>query len=136
MGDQMDVKKLIGKTLKPARPIRHGVSVMGKYFCFNWNLRNPEMVGSITFITLSGFGGCQENEKFCFFFKSQLFVCASAGRITYSREFLLELSYLSISRKRPLHLPDHPIILDRPNTPLYTYLMQNWCAPVVTQNSQ
>uniref|UniRef100_A0A8C5WAC3 Uncharacterized protein n=1 Tax=Leptobrachium leishanense TaxID=445787 RepID=A0A8C5WAC3_9ANUR len=125
----MDVKKLIGKTLKPARPIRHGVSVMGKYFCFNWNLGNILCIRS---------GVRYQNVRILYAFSAHFkeLVPLWTSRITYSREFLLELSYLSISRKRPLHLPDHPIILDRPNTPLYTYLMQNWCAPVVTQNSQ
>ncbi|XP_075439027.1 uncharacterized protein C8orf88 homolog isoform X2 [Ascaphus truei] len=36
------------------------------------------------------------------------------GRITYSRDFLIQLSSLTISRKKPEYLPDHPIVLERP----------------------
>ncbi|POI25245.1 hypothetical protein CIB84_011004, partial [Bambusicola thoracicus] len=35
-------------------------------------------------------------------------------RIKYSRDFLLELSSVSLSQKRPEFLPDHPIVLEKP----------------------
>ncbi|XP_078541717.1 uncharacterized protein C8orf88 homolog isoform X2 [Lissotriton helveticus] len=38
----------------------------------------------------------------------------SNERITYSRDFLMKLSSLSISRKKPDFLPDHPIVLQDP----------------------
>ncbi|XP_058868571.1 uncharacterized protein C8orf88 homolog isoform X1 [Acipenser ruthenus] len=35
-------------------------------------------------------------------------------RITYSREFLMQISSLSIAKKKPEFLPDHPVVLDKP----------------------
>ncbi|EOB01866.1 hypothetical protein Anapl_12110, partial [Anas platyrhynchos] len=35
-------------------------------------------------------------------------------RIKYSRDFLLELSSVSLSQKKPEFLPDHPIVLEKP----------------------
>ncbi|XP_041104745.1 uncharacterized protein C8orf88 homolog isoform X2 [Polyodon spathula] len=35
-------------------------------------------------------------------------------RITYSREFLMQISRLPIAKKKPEFLPDHPVVLDRP----------------------
>ncbi|XP_069478442.1 uncharacterized protein C8orf88 homolog isoform X3 [Ambystoma mexicanum] len=35
-------------------------------------------------------------------------------RITYSRDFLMKLSSLSISKKKPEFLPDHPVVLQNP----------------------
>ncbi|GAB1288328.1 hypothetical protein APTSU1_000355800 [Apodemus speciosus] len=35
-------------------------------------------------------------------------------RIKYSRDFLLKLSSVSICRKKPDFLPDHPIVLQKP----------------------
>ncbi|OXB75869.1 UNVERIFIED_CONTAM: hypothetical protein H355_016624 [Colinus virginianus] len=39
---------------------------------------------------------------------------AKKERIKYSRDFLLELSRVSLSQKKPEFLPDHPIILEKP----------------------
>ncbi|XP_010127033.1 PREDICTED: uncharacterized protein C8orf88 homolog, partial [Chlamydotis macqueenii] len=35
-------------------------------------------------------------------------------RIKYSRDFLLKLSSVSLSQKKPEFLPDHPIVLEKP----------------------
>ncbi|XP_073085908.1 uncharacterized protein C8orf88 homolog isoform X1 [Manis javanica] len=35
-------------------------------------------------------------------------------RIKYSRDFLLKLSSVSVCRKRPDFLPDHPVVLQKP----------------------
>ncbi|KFP28212.1 hypothetical protein N325_12666, partial [Colius striatus] len=35
-------------------------------------------------------------------------------RIKYSRDFLLKLSSVSLSKKKPAFLPDHPIVLEKP----------------------
>lgn len=37
-----------------------------------------------------------------------------AERITYSRDFLLKLSEVSLAQKKPEFLPDHPIVLEKP----------------------
>ncbi|XP_046793836.1 uncharacterized protein C8orf88 homolog isoform X1 [Gallus gallus] len=39
---------------------------------------------------------------------------AKKERIKYSRDFLLELSSVSLSQKKPEFLPDHPIVLEKP----------------------
>ncbi|KAM4686360.1 uncharacterized protein C8orf88 homolog [Amazona ochrocephala] len=39
---------------------------------------------------------------------------AKKGRIKYSRDFLLKLSSVSLSQKKPEFLPDHPIVLEKP----------------------
>ncbi|KFV91874.1 hypothetical protein N326_01366, partial [Eurypyga helias] len=35
-------------------------------------------------------------------------------RIRYSRDFLLKLSRVALSQKKPEFLPDHPIVLEKP----------------------
>ncbi|KFO91424.1 hypothetical protein N320_12985, partial [Buceros rhinoceros silvestris] len=35
-------------------------------------------------------------------------------RIKYSRDFLLKLSSVSVSQKKPEFLPDDPIVLEKP----------------------
>lgn len=207
MGDRMDVKKLIGKTLKPARPIRHGVSEMAngqrnldsKPSCQNglqrqfprWviNSANLKLTDTVT----PDYGLLYQadikefsakdigkeirmlrtvNEVFNssvvpkkqegrprmpnaipeYGVNYQLDIkehrCKDTGkainmlytvnnnvvlnnsvvtkeqegprtlnkkdRITYSRELLIELSCLSVSRRRPSLLPDHPVVLDKP----------------------
>ncbi|XP_009322730.1 PREDICTED: uncharacterized protein C8orf88 homolog [Pygoscelis adeliae] len=39
---------------------------------------------------------------------------AKKERIKYSRDFLLKLSSVSLSQKKPEFLPDHPIVLEKP----------------------
>uniref|UniRef100_A0ACB8FFK9 Uncharacterized protein n=1 Tax=Sphaerodactylus townsendi TaxID=933632 RepID=A0ACB8FFK9_9SAUR len=34
-------------------------------------------------------------------------------RITYSRDFLLKLSRVSLAQKKPEFLPDHPVVLEK-----------------------
>ncbi|KAK4827616.1 hypothetical protein QYF61_019541, partial [Mycteria americana] len=38
---------------------------------------------------------------------------AKKERIKYSRDFLLKLSSVSLSQKKPEFLPDHPIVLEK-----------------------
>ncbi|XP_009890240.1 PREDICTED: uncharacterized protein C8orf88 homolog [Charadrius vociferus] len=59
-----ETKKFIGKSLQPARPVRH--------------------------------------------------LPSKQERIKYSRDFLLKLSSVSLSQKKPEFLPDHPIVLEKP----------------------
>uniref|UniRef100_A0A8C4VJ20 Chromosome 8 open reading frame 88 n=1 Tax=Gopherus evgoodei TaxID=1825980 RepID=A0A8C4VJ20_9SAUR len=65
----MDTKKLIGKSLQPARPARH---------------------------------------------LSSQHAALQISQIKYSRDFLLKLSSVSLSQKKPEFLPDHPIVLEKP----------------------
>ncbi|KAK9403169.1 putative protein C8orf88 like [Crotalus adamanteus] len=48
-------------------------------------------------------------------------------RITYSRDFLLKLSGVSLAQKKPEFLPDHPIVLEKP---------KNYCLLPATSNDR
>ncbi|XP_058030337.1 uncharacterized protein C8orf88 homolog [Ahaetulla prasina] len=48
-------------------------------------------------------------------------------RITYSRDFLLKLSGVSLAQKKPEFLPDHPIVLEK---------SKNYCLLPATSNDR
>uniref|UniRef100_A0A8C8ASZ5 Chromosome 8 open reading frame 88 n=1 Tax=Otus sunia TaxID=257818 RepID=A0A8C8ASZ5_9STRI len=80
-----ETKKFIGKSLQPARPVLdHGE------FPLNWSKNN-----------FYSFTVCKEFSE-------------EPGEIKYSRDFLLKLSSVSLSQKKPEFLPDHPIVLEKP----------------------
>uniref|UniRef100_A0A8C0BTQ2 Chromosome 8 open reading frame 88 n=1 Tax=Buteo japonicus TaxID=224669 RepID=A0A8C0BTQ2_9AVES len=86
-----ETKKFIGKSLQPARPVHHLSSKQGEY-ALNFQDELP----------------------------SNIEVCLQSKvdwvkRIKYSRDFLLKLSSVSLSQKKPEFLPDHPIVLEKPN---------------------
>uniref|UniRef100_A0A8B9QM69 Chromosome 8 open reading frame 88 n=1 Tax=Apteryx owenii TaxID=8824 RepID=A0A8B9QM69_APTOW len=86
-----ETKKLIGKSLQPARPVRHLSSQNASVIAFNFQTElpsNPEV--------------CLQSEV------------AWVKRIKYSRDFLLKLSSVSLSQEKPKFLPDHPIVLEKP----------------------
>uniref|UniRef100_A0A674IPY0 Chromosome 8 open reading frame 88 n=1 Tax=Terrapene triunguis TaxID=2587831 RepID=A0A674IPY0_9SAUR len=88
----METKKLIGKSLQPARPARHLSSQHASTIIFNFQ---PEFPYSTQV--------CLHSEV------------SWVKRIKYSRDFLLKLSSVSLSQKKPEFLPDHPIVLEKPN---------------------
>ncbi|XP_071078285.1 uncharacterized protein C8orf88 homolog [Desmodus rotundus] len=110
----METKKLIGKSLRPARPVRHLTSASGTVFPFNFQNDYPcntqylqsgvsrsKMNGMQTFS--QGLNDQQQHPS-----------PVKKERIKYSRDFLLKLSSVSICRKKPDFLPDHPIVLEKP----------------------
>ncbi|XP_038203661.1 uncharacterized protein C8orf88 homolog isoform X2 [Arvicola amphibius] len=110
----METKKLIGKPLQPARPVRHLSSPPGPVFPFNFQNEYP----CNTQCLQSGVGRCKTNGMQAFSQglneQQQHQSPVKKERIKYSRDFLLKLSSVSICRKKPDFLPDHPIVLQNP----------------------
>ncbi|KAM9689667.1 uncharacterized protein C8orf88 homolog isoform 2-T2 [Dama dama] len=109
----METKKLIGKPLQPARPVRHLSSPPGAGFPFNFQNEYP----CNTQYLQSGVSRCKTNGMQAFsqgLNEQQHHSPVKKERIKYSRDFLLKLSSVSICRKKPDFLPDHPIILQKP----------------------
>ncbi|XP_062424346.1 uncharacterized protein C8orf88 homolog [Rhea pennata] len=111
-----ETKKLIGKSLQPARPVRHLSSQ--NVIAFNFQTELPsnsevclqsevgwwsEMTGMkiLTQTVIPSQPKPNELE-------------VKKERIKYSRDFLLKLSSVSLSQEKPKFLPDHPIVLEKP----------------------
>uniref|UniRef100_A0A8C8RRQ7 Chromosome 8 open reading frame 88 n=1 Tax=Pelusios castaneus TaxID=367368 RepID=A0A8C8RRQ7_9SAUR len=114
----METKKLIGKSLQPARPVRHLSSQHDTTTTFNfqdelpcntpvllhsevnwWYMATGMQALNQTMIPSQPEWQETENKK---------------ERIKYTRDFLLKLSRVSLSQKKPEFLPDHPIVLEKP----------------------
>uniref|UniRef100_A0A5F9DEZ2 Uncharacterized protein n=1 Tax=Oryctolagus cuniculus TaxID=9986 RepID=A0A5F9DEZ2_RABIT len=110
----METKKLIGKPLQPARPVRHLTSSPGTVFPFNFQ----NEYACNTQCLQSGVSRCKTNGMQTFSQglseQQQHQSPVKKERIKYSRDFLLKLSSVSICRKKPDFLPDHPIVLKKP----------------------
>uniref|UniRef100_A0A8P0T1I7 Uncharacterized protein n=1 Tax=Canis lupus familiaris TaxID=9615 RepID=A0A8P0T1I7_CANLF len=110
----METKKLIGKPLQPARPVRHLTSPPGAVFPFNFQ----NEYSCNTQCLQSGVSRCKTNGMQAFTQghneQQQHQSPVKKERIKYSRDFLLKLSSVSICRKKPDFLPDHPIVLQKP----------------------
>nr|XP_020669442.1 uncharacterized protein C8orf88 homolog isoform X1 [Pogona vitticeps]XP_020669443.1 uncharacterized protein C8orf88 homolog isoform X1 [Pogona vitticeps]XP_020669444.1 uncharacterized protein C8orf88 homolog isoform X1 [Pogona vitticeps] len=119
----MEKKRMIGKSLKPARPVRHlcshaasfptvsaiSFSFQPKFPCSSPLCLNNEinsMYKSKGMLVFNGalLSGLPEQNK----------PEVTKERITYSRDFLLKLSEVSLAQKKPEFLPDHPIVLEKP----------------------
>ncbi|XP_056378328.1 uncharacterized protein C8orf88 homolog isoform X2 [Hyla sarda] len=119
---EMDARRLIRKQLQPARPIRRILPGSGAVF-INFQ---------------ATFTDCRDNfkdhcnmwcsiENLHHVFKDPVIEKPleepqwnnKKDRITYTRDFLLQLSNVSVSRKKPKYLPDLPIILQDPISNLY-----------------
>uniref|UniRef100_A0A8C6N9R9 Uncharacterized protein n=1 Tax=Melopsittacus undulatus TaxID=13146 RepID=A0A8C6N9R9_MELUD len=86
-----ETKKFIGKSLQPARPVPHLSSKQESDIALNFQTELPG------------------NTEVCLQSKVDW-----VRRIKYSRDFLLKLSSVSLSQKKPEFLPDHPIVLEKP----------------------
>ncbi|XP_017514324.1 uncharacterized protein C8orf88 homolog isoform X3 [Manis javanica] len=121
----METKKLIGKPLQPARPVHHLTSNPGVVFPFNFQNEYPcntqclqtgvskilpEIDDACTNCKTNGMQTFSQgpNEQ------QQHQSVVKKERIKYSRDFLLKLSSVSVCRKRPDFLPDHPVVLQKP----------------------
>ncbi|XP_030302086.1 uncharacterized protein C8orf88 homolog [Calypte anna] len=112
-----ETKKFIGKSLQPARPVHHLSSKQAIALNFQTELpRNAEVCLQSKVDWLSGkteakistqtMLPCQPKQP-----ESE---AKKGERIKYSRDFLLKLSSVSLSQKKPEFLPDHPIVLEKP----------------------
>ncbi|XP_065688464.1 uncharacterized protein C8orf88 homolog [Patagioenas fasciata] len=109
-------KKFIGKSLQPARPVHHLSAKQAIPLNFETELpsnsevclqRKVDWLSEMTEVKIltQTMMPCQPNQH-----ESE----AKKERIKYSRDFLLKLSSVSLSQKKPEFLPDHPIVLEKP----------------------
>nr|XP_025955609.1 uncharacterized protein C8orf88 homolog [Dromaius novaehollandiae] len=113
-----ETKKLIGKSLQPARPLRHLSSQNASVIAFNCQTALP----SNTEVCLQSEVGWW-SEMTGMKILTQTMIPSQPKpneleekkeRIKYSRDFLLKLSSVSLSQEKPKFLPDHPIVLEKP----------------------
>ncbi|KAM6142050.1 uncharacterized protein C8orf88 homolog [Phoenicopterus ruber ruber] len=118
-----ETKKFIGKSLQPARPVHHLSSKQAIVLNFQTELpSNTEVclqskvdwLSEMTEVKIltQTMMPCQpkqhESEAKKVKYRMEI------QRIKYSRDFLLKLSSVSLSQKKPEFLPDHPIVLEKP----------------------
>ncbi|XP_077126933.1 uncharacterized protein C8orf88 homolog isoform X6 [Ranitomeya variabilis] len=83
--NNMEVGRLSRRPLQPARPIRRTIPDRGAIFTLTSQAKLTDQ--------------CKDGIK---------------GRITYSRDVLMQISNLSVSKTKPKYLPDLPIIVQDP----------------------
>ncbi|XP_066480495.1 uncharacterized protein C8orf88 homolog [Tiliqua scincoides] len=118
----METKRMIGKTLQPARPARHlspqasvsAVSATTFDFQSKFPCNAPVCLqNEISWMCKSN-GMLVLNEALIPGLSEERKPEVTKERITYSRDFLLKLSGVSLAQKKPEFLPDHPIVLEKP----------------------
>ncbi|CAI5779269.1 Hypothetical predicted protein [Podarcis lilfordi] len=124
----METKGMIGKPLQPARPARHLSShVSATTFTFQTKFPcNPSvhLHNEISSMCKSN-GMLVLNDSLIPTLSEQHTPEVTKERITYSRDFLLKLSKVSLAQKKPEFLPDHPIVLEKP---------KNYLLPTASNN--
>ncbi|KAM3927718.1 uncharacterized protein C8orf88 homolog [Leptodactylus fuscus] len=116
----MEVRRLIRKPLQPARPIRRAVPDNGAVYMVNFQAKFTD--------------ACKDSIKdqcdlWCSIGNIQKVLMNTVTekppannkkeRITYSRDFLMQLSNMSVSKQKPKYLPDLPIIRQHPVSGLH-----------------
>ncbi|XP_015261541.1 PREDICTED: uncharacterized protein C8orf88 homolog [Gekko japonicus] len=113
----METKRLIGKPLQPARPARHlssQISATAFSFQGQFSSNTPiSLCNEIGWMCKSN-GMRVLNETLVRPSEQHKPEVPKAERITYSRDFLLKLSEVSLAQKKPEFLPDHPVVLEKP----------------------
>ncbi|XP_063156045.1 uncharacterized protein C8orf88 homolog [Candoia aspera] len=116
----METKRLIGKTLQPARPVRHLSShasfstVSTGPVNFQFPCSAPVFLHNEISSMCKSNGMLVLNENVIPSLSEQHKHEVTKERITYSRDFLLKLSGVSLAQKKPEFLPDHPVVLEKP----------------------
>ncbi|XP_049683512.1 uncharacterized protein C8orf88 homolog [Accipiter gentilis] len=111
-----ETKKFIGKSLQTARPVHHLSSKQASALNFQAELPSNievclqskvDWLSEMTEVKIltQTMMSCQPKQH-----ESE----AKKERIKYSRDFLLKLASVSLSQKKPEFLPDHPIVLEKP----------------------
>ncbi|XP_075603204.1 uncharacterized protein C8orf88 homolog [Balearica regulorum gibbericeps] len=114
-----ETKKFIGKSLQPARPVHHLSSKQVSSIALNFQ---TELPSSNTEVCLQNKVDWLSEMTEVKILTQNMMPCqpkqheseAKKERIKYSRDFLLKLSSVSLSQKKPEFLPDHPIVLEKP----------------------
>ncbi|XP_077208064.1 uncharacterized protein C8orf88 homolog [Paroedura picta] len=111
----METKRLIGKPLQPARPARHLSShISATAFGFQGQFSSSAPIylcDKIGWMCKSN--GVQVLNEALVHPSEQHKPEVPKERITYSRDFLLKLSEVSLAQKKPEFLPDHPVVLEK-----------------------
>ncbi|XP_062986996.1 uncharacterized protein C8orf88 homolog [Elgaria multicarinata webbii] len=118
----METKRLIGKPLQPARPVRHlsphasfpTVSATTFSFQAKFPCSTPVCLHNEISSMCKTNGMLTLNETLVPNLSEQHKPEVRKERITYSRDFLLKLSRVSLAKKKPEFLPDHPVVLEKP----------------------
>ncbi|XP_014108722.1 PREDICTED: uncharacterized protein C8orf88 homolog [Pseudopodoces humilis] len=113
-----EAKKFIGKSLQPARPAHQLSSKQASPIALNIRTELP----SSTEVCLQSKVNWSSEMTEVKILTQTVMLCqpkqhesgAKKERIQYSRDFLLKLSNVSLSQKKPEFLPDHPIVLEKP----------------------
>ncbi|KAM6281288.1 uncharacterized protein C8orf88 homolog [Porphyrio hochstetteri] len=125
-----ETKKFIGKSLQPARPVHH---LSSKQVCLNTCFLFSSLTSAIELSFETELPGntevCLQSNTDQLSEMTEVKILTQAvmpcqpkqhaseekkERIKYSRDFLLQLSSVSVSKKKPEFLPDHPIVLKNP----------------------
>ncbi|XP_061463187.1 uncharacterized protein C8orf88 homolog isoform X2 [Rhineura floridana] len=129
----METKGMIGKPLQPARPARHlsphasfpAVSATTFTFQAKFPCNTPVYLHNEISSMCKSNGMLVLNESLIPTLSEQHKPEITKERITYSRDFLLKLSEVSLAQKKPEFLPDHPIVLEKP---------KNYLLPTTSNN--
>uniref|UniRef100_A0A8C4XUX3 Chromosome 8 open reading frame 88 n=1 Tax=Falco tinnunculus TaxID=100819 RepID=A0A8C4XUX3_FALTI len=113
-----ETKTFIGKSLQPARPVRHLPSKQASAIAFNIQTELPSNTEACLQSKVDRLSDMTEvkilTQTVMPHQPNQHESEAKKERIKYSRDFLLKLSSVSLSLKKPKFLPDHPIVLEKP----------------------
>ncbi|XP_065609308.1 type 2 phosphatidylinositol 4,5-bisphosphate 4-phosphatase isoform X3 [Cyrtonyx montezumae] len=109
------VQQLVGKSLQPAQPVSHLPSKQASEVAFNFQAELPSSAQVCLQNNVDWLPEVTEMKILTQDLQPKPHeLDAKKERIKYSRDFLLELSRVSLCQKKPEFLPDHPIILEKP----------------------
>ncbi|XP_068253269.1 uncharacterized protein C8orf88 homolog [Nyctibius grandis] len=113
-----ETEEFVGKSLQPARPVHNLSSKQASAIALDFQTELPsntevclkskdDLLSEMTEVKI-----LTQTTKPCQ--PKQYESGEKKERIIYSRDFLLKLSRVSLSQKKPKFLPDHPIVLEKP----------------------
>ncbi|XP_053305882.1 uncharacterized protein C8orf88 homolog [Spea bombifrons] len=116
---QVEIQSLIRKSLQPTRSIPHGALENAPAFVINFWAEYADCFFEDTQNTFDLWRSADNiHDMFKECWPSHSLERSTPQkkkyRITYSRDALIHLSSLSISRQKPEYLPDHPVVLQNP----------------------
>ncbi|XP_072186110.1 uncharacterized protein C8orf88 homolog isoform X1 [Excalfactoria chinensis] len=110
-------QQFVGKSLQPALPVSHLSSKQASEVAFNFQTELPNNAQVCLQSKVDWLSEVTEMKiltQNTVPLQPKQELDAKKERIKYSRDFLLELSSVSLSQKKPEFLPDHPIVLEKP----------------------
>nr|XP_056710375.1 uncharacterized protein C8orf88 homolog [Euleptes europaea] len=125
----METKRMIGKPLQPARPARHlssHISATTFSFQAQFSCSTPVCLRNEIGWMCKSNGVRVLNETLVPGLSEQHKPDVPKERITYSRDFLLKLSGVSLAQKKPEFLPDHPVVLEKAKNYLLPAAGDDW----------